>query len=180
MQIEEVANMKTVIVNREFEKDYKRFLVNTDWSLEELQDYLKIEFSLDPSEQIRLKSHVTNKYFTKEELGAQLNKYPEFNEGGARMQLDLGVAPSLAEFIVKVCLFTNSKTVYDLFVNAEVIVKELKEKTADLLGVKETNLYTLYRANHFDEPQFALRREGLKVTKCNISTGDLLILKENS
>jgi len=62
--------MKTVIVNQEFEQDYKRFLINTDWSLKELEDFLKVEFGLDKSEEVRLKSHVTNKYFTKEELGS--------------------------------------------------------------------------------------------------------------
>ena len=44
----EEENMKTVIVNKEFEKDFQRYLINTDWKLNELADYLKIQLSIEP------------------------------------------------------------------------------------------------------------------------------------
>lgn len=157
-------------------------MIDTNLTLADLTERAKIELSIDPSQAVRLKSQFTNKYFTKEELDRKLNCYKEFNEGGARLQVDEGEPPSQVELIVKVCLYSKADVVYDFYANAESSVKDLKLKVCEKLLSPEQKPedFTLYRANHFDEPQFPLRREGVKIPKASISSGDLLILKENS
>jgi|LauGreDrversion4_2_1035121.scaffolds.fasta_scaffold4535829_1 hypothetical protein len=44
------------------------------------------------------------------------------------------------------------------------------------LGGLDESQYILYRPNAFDEPTFALRRDNVEVIKCNVSSGDVLIL----
>lgn len=114
-------------MNREFSEDFKRFLVNTDWTLEQLVQHIKDEIGIKPEEQVRMKSLVNGKYFTKEEYSNQMNKYETFVEGGARIQIDDGAPPSACELILKVAEFKNMNYVLDIFTDANSTVKEAKE-----------------------------------------------------
>jgi|688.fasta_scaffold388539_1 hypothetical protein len=39
--------------------------------------------------------------------------------------------------------------------------------------------YTLYKVDAFEEPTYALRRLKIPLVKCNVSSGELLILKSD-
>jgi hypothetical protein len=49
----------------------------------------------------------------------------------------------------------------------------------ELYGEDYINQYTLYRLDNFGEPAFPIRKEKANFSKNNISSGDLLILKNN-
>lgn len=65
-------------------------------------------------------------------------------------------------------LRNGNYSVINIAFSKEVICKEF--------GV-ETNKYTLYRVDAYEEPAFPLRRDKQEITKCYVNSGDLLILK---
>jgi len=120
----------------------------------------------------------------KEELESKLKAYEGFKEGGTRIQLEVGRAPTLREITVNVVLYGKEDDLKQFYFNADVSLQEAKEEVSlKLLGTEQTNLtadkYTLYRVDAFEEPTFPLRRLKAPLEKCNVSNGELLILKSD-
>jgi hypothetical protein len=47
-------------------------------------------------------------------------------------------------------------------------------------GQLEESQHTLFRVDYLEEPVYPLRRENCELVKCNVSSGELLILKSNA
>ena len=58
------------------------------------------QYDLKPPQRLRNLFH--NRLFVKEELDTTLRNYPDFLEGGARVQIEEGRFPTMAEIVIKV------------------------------------------------------------------------------
>jgi hypothetical protein len=54
-----------------------------------------------------LRNLTFSRLFVREELETPLRNYPDFMEGGARIQIEEGRYPTMAEILIKVALNSN-------------------------------------------------------------------------
>ena len=84
MDIDSTANIRTVIVNMDSDKNsFDRYQINIDWTLQQLTDFILKEKNLDPP--YKLRNLTTQRLFVKEELDTPMRSYPDFEIGGARV-----------------------------------------------------------------------------------------------
>lgn len=176
--IDDTENIRTVIVNLESEKsNFERYQINIDWTLQQLTDYILAEKKLEPPFKIR--NLTTNRLFVREELDTKLRSYPDFQIGGARVQLEYGRYPSMSEMVILVSMKGDSKFYEPFYVSTNATVKELKEMVCKEFGGIDPTKHTLFRLNAMDEPTFPLRRDNVEINKCHVVSGDELVLQSN-
>ena len=76
-------------------------------------------------EPCRIRNLNNNKLFVREEEDTPLRNYEDFLEGGARIQIEKGRSPTMAEIVIRVALNQKQSDVRDVFVNADCTVEEL-------------------------------------------------------
>lgn len=83
----------------------------------------------------------------------------------------------MAEIAVNVCVFSKEADVKQFYFNVEASIQECKDVMCSAFGVD--GAHTLYKVDAFEEPSYALRRVKIPLIKCNVSSGELLILKSD-
>ena len=104
--VDDSENIRTVIVNTDADiNKYDRLHFNLDWNLRELTDFLTKTYKMQ--EPCRLRNLTSGKLFVREELDTPLRNYPDFVEGGARVQIEEGRYPTMVEIVIRVALNSN-------------------------------------------------------------------------
>lgn len=124
MDIDSTFNIRTVIMNMDSERgSFDRYQISIDWTLQQLTDYLIQQKGLEAPYKIR--NLTTNRLFVREELDTKLRSYPDFEIGGARVQLEHGRFPSMSEIVVLVSLKGKESNYESFYVPSNATVKEL-------------------------------------------------------
>jgi hypothetical protein len=124
----------------------------------------------------RLRNHLENRLFFKEELESKLRTYDGFIEGGTRLQIEKGRPTTMAEISVNAFLLGQNE-MQQFYFNLELPIADCKAQICSAFGV--TDSHTLYRVDAFEEPTYALRRLKIPLVKCNVSSGEMLCLKSD-
>jgi hypothetical protein len=156
---------------------FERYQINIDWTLQDLVDFIIAQKALEPH--YKLRNLTTSRLFVKEELDTKLRSYPDFEIGGARVQLEYGRFPSMSEIVVLVSLKGKEDHYEPFYVPSNSTVKELKTLVCKEFENLDESKHTLYRVNYLEEAVFPLRRENSELQKCHVSSGDQLILQSN-
>ena len=93
------------------------------WTLQQLTDFLTTQMSLEAPQRLRNLQH--NRLFVKEELETQLRNYEDFQEGGARIQIESGRYATMAEMTVKVAIYQKDDEPRHYYISADSTVQEL-------------------------------------------------------
>ncbi|CDW84271.1 ubiquitin carboxyl-terminal hydrolase 40 [Stylonychia lemnae] len=178
VNVDDTENIRTVIVNLEYnESDFTRYQINIDWSLQQLNEFIVEQQKLEQPQ--RMRNLTTSRLFVKEELETQLRNYPDFQTGGARIQMEAGRYPSFQEIVIKAVVYKQEDILKQFYFPINNSVQECKEMMCKEFNIDPTK-HTLYRIDHLEEPAFPLRREKQEIVKCHVSSGDLLIIKSDS
>jgi len=119
-----------------------------------------------------------NKLFYKEEMETKLRNYEVFKEGGTRILIELGRPTTMAEITVNVVPYKQESNFKQFYFNADITVKEAKIEICKAFNPEtDPEKQILYRVDAFEEPSFAVRRMNVPFNKNNVSSGELLILK---
>mmetsp|Transcript_35151 Transcript_35151/g.34168 ORF Transcript_35151/g.34168 Transcript_35151/m.34168 type:complete len:111 (+) Transcript_35151:1489-1821(+) len=94
--------------------------------------------------------------------------------------IEEGRYPTMAEIAVRVAMFTGEVDIKQFYVNADITVKAFKEIVGKEYKESDMTKFTFWRVDAFEEPVTALRRDQGQLTKMNVSSGDLLILKSDA
>ena len=95
----------------------------------------------------------------REELDTKLRSYPDFETGGARVQLEYGRYPSMSEMVVLVSMKGKESNYEPFYVPSNATVKDLKTLVCREFENLDETKHTLYRVNYLEEPVFPLRRD---------------------
>jgi hypothetical protein len=136
---------------------FDRYQINIDWTLQELTDYLLTERGLSPP--YKLRNLTTSRLFVREELDTKMRSYPDFEIGGARVQLEYGRYPSMSEMVVLVSMKGKESIYEPFYVPTNATVKDLKTLVCKEFENLDETKHTLYRVNYLEEPVFPLRRD---------------------
>ena len=136
-----------------------------------LRDQLNQPADLD----YRLRNLCSNKLFAEEELNQTLRSFEMFREGGARVQLEEGRAPTLSEICVTVFLYGREEQRKQFFFSLTASTEECISEISKEWGLTEK--HTLYKCDFFEYPVSALRRLKSPLSKQHVHAGDLLCLK---
>jgi hypothetical protein len=116
----------------------------------------------------------------KEELETKLKNLAYFDDGGVRLRLEEGRAPTMAEIAIKVGM-EKGLEIKHFFFSTEISVGEAKEKICSEFGIEKENVikHRLWRVDDCEDPQFAIKREKCSFSVCHVYSGELLILRTN-
>jgi hypothetical protein len=95
----------------------------------------------------------------REELDTKMRSYPDFEIGGARVQLEYGRYPSMSEMVVLVSMKGKESIYEPFYVPTNATVKDLKTLVCKEFENLDETKHTLYRVNYLEEPVFPLRRD---------------------
>lgn len=172
------ADIKTVIVQSvEDLNDFNRIVVDLEWSFLDLLKAIKSDMKLEGN--WRMKKQFNNEYIFHEELDSKLKSFPDFVEGGVRLQMEQGRSPTLAEIVVRVHIHKQADDIRSIYVSANATVLETRHAISEEFKIDETK-YTLFKVDALEEPTYPIRRLKQELSKCGVASGDLLVLKNDS
>ena len=135
---------------------------------------------LDLGGEQRLRDLKGDKMFFKEEMANKLKNYEIFQEGGTRIQVELGRPCTLAEITVNVVQHKKEENLKTFYFNADICVKDAKVEICKAFDESlDPDKNTLYRVDAFEEPSYAVRRVNITFAKNNVNSGELLVLKSD-
>ena len=117
----------TIIVNlADDPSEFNMYQVDLDWTLKRLTKFLEEKNDLDTNNEHRLRSLKENRIFHLEEMDTKLKAYEDFQEGGTRIQIELGRPTTLAEIAISVMMHRKEDDIRQYYFNADITVKDAK------------------------------------------------------
>ena len=109
-------------------EDFNLFEIDLEWTLKGLLKFLEEKFELNEDEPHRLRNLKDNRLYHAEEMETKLKAYEGFQEGGTRIQLELGRPTTLAEITISVIMYGKEEDIRAYYFNADITVKEAKQR----------------------------------------------------
>lgn len=106
---------------------------------------MKSLFKIDKETPVRIRKLNEDVFFYKEEINNKLRSVPEFEEGGYRINIERGEAPSMGQIVLRVALDQNDIP-KEVFCDPKDKITDLKPRIGEVLGVDMTG-YKLYRTD---------------------------------
>lgn len=157
--------------------------MDLNWTLEELLQNVKLRFGIEKESKWRLRRLAENEEFYQEEQKLSLNQLG-FGEGGTRIRIEKGEAPSQGNFNVRVKV--RSKDEFDgkivqVQCSFDKTFSFLKEKAREMLGFKPDAQLRLFLTDWTEEPVNSITSEQEKrmLRALNIKSGSTVVLSDS-
>ena len=132
---------------------------------------------------MRMRNLTDGTLYATEDLDTLLKEFGQFQEGGARIQLESGRYCSKDEIPLRVRLHgKKDDEAKHFYFRKEWTVERCKGEICaafDISGADEVSKQTLYRLDYYGEPAWPVRKEKAGFAKNTVGSGDLLVLRSN-